>query len=137
MFFLEEGSVALISALALLAGLGGGCGGIVGPSVQADVIDYDEYATGQRKEGAYFAAWGLAFKAATGICIFLTGNVLEWSGFQPNAEQTETAKLALLSLYALFPLVCYGIGAALFTRFELNERQHAEIRRVLEERSRA
>lgn len=137
MFFVQEGSVALISALALLAGLGGGCGGIVGPSVQADVIDYDEYATGERKEGAYFAAWGLAFKAATGICIFLTGNVLEWSGFQPNAEQTETAKLALLSLYALFPLVCYGVGAALFTRFELNEREHAEIRRVLEERSRA
>jgi GPH family glycoside/pentoside/hexuronide:cation symporter len=137
MFFLYEGAIVLISVLAVLAGIGGGCGGIVGPSIQSDVIDYDEYMSGQRKEGAYFAAWGLAFQSATGITMFLTGYVLALSGFVPNAEQTETAKLALLSLYALFPLVCYGIGSWLFARFALDERAHAEIRLELDARARA
>ena len=34
-----------------------GCGGMLGPSVKADVIDDDERRTGQRKEGSYFATW--------------------------------------------------------------------------------
>jgi GPH family glycoside/pentoside/hexuronide:cation symporter len=135
MFFLQEGSVVLISVLAVTAGLAGGCGGMIGPSVQADVIDYDEYRTGERKEGAYFAAWNFVFKCAFGITLFLTGWVLELSGFRPNQEQTETARLALLSLYALYPLVCYGLGTLIFLRFRLDEREHQNIRRALNRRA--
>ena len=137
MFFLEEGSVVLITVLAMTAGLAAGCGGMVGPSVQADVIDYDEYESGQRKEGAYFAAWNFVFKCAFGITLFLTGWVLQLSGFRPNQEQTEGAKLALLSLYALYPLVCYLIGTAIFLRFGLGEREHATIRLALDARARS
>ncbi len=60
--------------------------------------------------------------------------MLELSGFQPNVEQNETAKLALLSLYALYPLVCYVIGALIFARFELGEAEHARIRAALDAR---
>ena len=35
---------------ALLGGMAAGCGGAIGPSVKGDVIDYDEYLTGERKE---------------------------------------------------------------------------------------
>ncbi len=135
MFFLEQGSVVLISVLAVLGGLAGGCGAVVGPSVQADVIDYDEYTTGQRKEGAYFAAWNFVFKGASGITNMLTGFALFWSGFVPNVEQTEFAKLSLLTLYAIFPLVCYLLGAALFLTFSLGEKEHAQIRLALDERA--
>ncbi len=135
MFFLEEGSWILITLLAFTAGTAAGCGGTIGPSVQADVIDFDEYQTGERKEGSYFAAWNFVFKFSFGITLFLTGWVLELSGFRPNVEQTETAKLALLSLYALYPLTCYAIGALIFSRFGLDEQEHARIRRALDARS--
>ena len=137
MFFLQEGSWLLITILAITAGTAAGCGGTVGPSVQADVIDFDEYTTGERKEGAYFAAWNFVFKCAFGITLFLTGWVLELSGFRPNVEQTETAKLALLSLYALYPLTCYAIGALIFARFSLDEREHTRIRAALDARRRS
>jgi GPH family glycoside/pentoside/hexuronide:cation symporter len=137
MFFLREGSVVLISVLAFTAGLAAGCGGTVSPSIQADVIDYDEYQTGERKEGAYYAAWNLVFKASSGLTLMLTGFVLELSGFVPRQEQTETVKLALRSLYALYPMVCFLIGAALFLRFQLDELEHDRIRAVLEERRRS
>jgi GPH family glycoside/pentoside/hexuronide:cation symporter len=135
MFFLTEGAVVLISVLAALAGTAGGCGSVVGPSVQADCIDYDEYCTGQRKEGAYMAAWNFVFKGASGVTLMLTGFVLDFSGFRPNVEQTETAKLALRTLYAIFPLVCYVLGTLLFLRFSLGEKEHAEIRFALDERN--
>lgn len=137
MFLLGEGQVLMYFCLAVGAGLGSGSGAVVGPSIQSDIIDYDEHMSGKRKEGAYFAAWNFVFKSAAGITLMLTGFVLEMSGFVPNAEQTETAKLALSSLYSLFPLVCYLLGAALFTRFSLSEKEHARIRADLDARQAA
>ena len=134
MFFLGEGDAVLISILAASAGLAAGAGGVVSPSIQADVIDYDEYMTGERKEGAYFSAWNFVFKTAFGITLMLTGFVLELAGYVPNVEQSETVKTALLSLYALYPCVCYVIGAALFTRFSLDETEHNKIRAELSRR---
>ena len=134
MIFVGEGSVMLISILAAVLGLTSGAGAVVAPSIQADVIDYDELKTGQRKEGAYFAAWNFVYKLATGITLILTGIVLEAAGFAPNHAQSESALTALRVLYALFPLTCYLIGAALLTRFRLDEREHARIRLELDAR---
>ncbi len=132
MFFLKEGSDILISVLAFICGLGAGSGAVVAPSIQADVIDYDEYKSGKRKEGAYFATWNFVFKSATGLTLMVTGFVLSATGFVPNVEQTDEAKFALLVLYALFPLVCYLGAALIFTRFGLDEKAYMNIRQALD-----
>ena len=115
-------------------GVAAGAGGTVAPSIQADVIDFDEYQTGQRKEGAYFAAWNFVFKASAGVTLILTGFVLEFSGFVPRAEQTEEVKFALRALFALYPFVCYLLGAFLLSRFALNESEYRHIREELDRR---
>jgi GPH family glycoside/pentoside/hexuronide:cation symporter len=135
MFFLHEGSIYLISGLALVGGIAAGCGAMIGPSIQADVIDYDEYTTGQRKEGAYFAAWNFVYKSATGITIMASLWVLELVGFEPNVPQTDAVKLAIVSLYSIAPLVCYLVGAALLSSFSLDEIEHARIRTILDQRA--
>jgi GPH family glycoside/pentoside/hexuronide:cation symporter len=124
----------LIFVLAAFAGLAAGCGGTLGPSVQGDVIDYDEYMTGERKEGSYFAAWNFVYKSALGVMLLLTGFVLDFAGFVPNVEQTMQVKIAMVSLYGLFPLVCYTIGAILFSRFKLDESAYETIRIELDAR---
>lgn len=120
--------------LAVLAGISAGSGGTIGPSVQSDVIDYDELVSGERKEGSYFAAWNFVYKSAAGVMLLLTGFVLEFSGFAPNVEQTQIVKLSIVGLYGLFPLVCNLIGAYLFSKFQLDEKACTEIRRELEVR---
>jgi GPH family glycoside/pentoside/hexuronide:cation symporter len=124
-----------IAVAAVFAGLAAGCGGTISPSVQSDVIDYDEYVTGERKEGSYFAAWNFVYKGGMGVMLLLTGFVLQLAGFVPNQPQTMTVQVAMVTLYGLFPLVCYLVGAALFSRFTLDEQAHAEIRRELDQRS--
>ncbi len=126
--------LAVIIVLAFFAGLANGCGGTLGPSVQGDVIDFDEYQTGERKEGSYFAAWNFVYKSALGVMLLLTGFVLDFAGFVPNQEQTMQVKLAMVSLYGLFPLVCYTIGAILFSRFTLDEKAYEVIRTELDAR---
>ena len=137
--FLEGTTVKIIyiSVLAAFAGLAAGCGGTVSPSIQGDVIDYDEYVTGERKEGSYFAAWNFVYKGAYGVMLLLTGFVLQFSGFVPNQEQTMTVQIAMVTLYGLLPLVCYLIGAALFSRFKFDETAHRKVRAELDRRKRA
>ena len=134
--FLDTVDARLITmiVLAVFAGLAAGCGGTISASIQGDVIDYDEYVTGERKEGTYFAAWNFVYKCAMGAMLMLTGFVLQAAGFVPNEVQSMQTQIAIVSLYSLFPLVCYAIGAMLFRRFKLNEHAYAEIRSVLDAR---
>jgi len=134
MIFVHEGSIALLNVLAFIAGTAAGCGNMIAPSIQADVIDWDEHATGERKEGSYFAAWTFVFKVANGLTLQLTGIVLSFSGYLPNVEQTDGVKYTILALYGLFPMACYLIGSALFSRFQLNEAGYSEIRAELDAR---
>ena len=124
--------IAISFVFAFFAGLAAGCGGMIGPSVQSDIVDYDELVSGERKEGSYFAAWNFVQKSAVGVMLLLTGFVLQFSGFVPNAAQTLEVKIAIVGLYGFFPLVCYFVGAFMFAKFRLDEAACIEIRRKLE-----
>ena len=101
---------------------------MVAPAIIADIVDFDEYLTKERKEGTYSAVWNMVRKGATSLPAVATGFVLQAIGFEPNAEQTESTKFALRALFALLPACGYLLGAALFTRFKFNEKEHTEIR---------
>ena len=63
----------------------------------------------------------------------LTGFVLDFSGFVPNQQQTLTTQVWIVACTACSPLICYAIiGAALFSRFKLNDAAYAEIRQQLD-----
>jgi GPH family glycoside/pentoside/hexuronide:cation symporter len=133
--FVVEGEIGLVVVLLFFAGLSSGCGAAMGPSVMADVIDYDEYVTGERKEGAYSATNGFAIKAANAIIILLVALFLQFSDFTPNAEQTESTKWAFRLIYAGTPFTVYMVGAWIFGRFKLDEAEHARIRAELDARA--
>jgi len=108
-----------------------GCGSVLAPSIQADIVDVDELATGERKEGTYFAAWNLTAKASFALSLFLTGQVLGAAGFLPNVEQPPQVLTVIRLLMAGLPCAVLIGAAALFTRFDLDEARHGEIRAAL------
>jgi GPH family glycoside/pentoside/hexuronide:cation symporter len=135
-FFTSESSFGVLFLVIFLLGLGGGCGAVVAPAIQADVIDYDEYLTGERKEGAYTAIWNFIRKAAGGVTAGVTGFVLQYVGYVPNApDQSEAVQTAILALIGLLPAACYAIGTLLFLRFSLNEDEHRRVVEILHERA--
>jgi len=134
-FFIWENAVVYASVTLVLIGIATGCGGAVGPSLLADVIDLDEHRTGERKEGVYSAGFGFAFKCGAAAIAFLAGWTLTLSGFTPNVEQSASADLALRWLYAGIPFFAFLAGALLFWRyFDLDEADHARIRAELDAR---
>ncbi len=135
-FWVGEGDWLLMALSSLLAGSAGACGNTLGQALKAEVIDFDEYRTGERKEGAYFAGWSFVSKLAGGLMVGLVGYSLAWSGYVENAaEQSELAKNTMTVLTGGVPMVGYAIGALAFTRFKLSETEHARIRAELDERA--
>ena len=135
--FIREGTYFPFMCLAVLTGLNGACGATLGQAIKADVIDYDEYLTGERKEGSYFAAWAFVSKCAGASMVVFVGFGLQWSGYVPNVEQTALTKGVMLFLMGGLPAIAYAIGAIAFSRFKLNQAEHARIRRELDLRARA
>lgn len=136
-FILREGDETILIAGMFLVGFVNGCAPAVAPSLQTDVIDVDEYETGERKEGVYFASWNLLQKSAFGINVMLVGLVLQWAGFVANVEQTAATKRAIGVAFAGLPFLATIGMLILLTRFRLDERMHSRIRVALLERAAA
>ena len=132
--FVGAGDWLLIGALTLVFGATTGAGALLGPSLKADVVDADEARTGERKEGTFFAAWGLAIKMAVGCAILVSGFVLSATGFVPNVEQSPEALTGIRGLVSLFPACCHVVAIALLGRVRMSEREHHEIRRRIRAR---
>ena len=131
-----EGDWHLMAISSLLAGGSSSCANVLGYSLKSEIIDSDEYHTGERKEGAYFAGWSFMNKLGAGIMVAMVGFALEWSDFQPNvAEQTELVKQTIVLLMGGLPLVCFLLGAAAFTRFSLTAEEYTRIRAELDVRA--
>lgn len=130
----EPGQVPFAIGLGALAGLAIGGLDVLTPSIQADVIDCDELATGERKEGVYFAAWHFVAKTGMGISGAAVGFLLSASGFVAGQEQSPETLVAMRFLAAGIPLICYATGLIAFFRFRLTREEHAEIRAQIDER---
>lgn len=135
--FLGEGMLIFWGCISAIQGATAGVGNVIGPSIKADVIDYDEWKTGERKEGAYLAVWTFVQKTAGGLCAILLGFSLQLSGFEPNAEQSQTTQWTILALYGALPGACYAVGTWLLFRFRLDASEHARIRAELDARKAA
>jgi Na+/melibiose symporter-like transporter len=121
--------------LTFLCGFLAGCGAVVQPAIQADVIDYDELTSGDRKEGAYLAVWNLVRKCSAALCALITGLVLQYAGFEPNQLQSEGTIEAIRAIFGLIPAACYIAGGLLFLRFSFNEAEHRAARATIDGRA--
>lgn len=133
-----EGMTALYFAIVLfgIGALGAAAGAFLGPSIQADVIDYDELYTGKRREAQYGALWSIVTKFVVIPSSSVPLAVLGAVGFQPNVEQTEVVKWTILVLFSLVPAVITLTAMVLAFRFPINEAIHREILNGIEKHKR-
>lgn len=123
-----EGDSALLAFGSMAFGVMAGAGNVVGPSLKADVIDWDEAESGERKEGAYFAAWNFVQKAAGGVSGWMIGVMLTATGFVANAAQSDAALLGIRLLASPWPVLLHALAFVLVWRFALDESAHRDAR---------
>jgi len=127
-FFLGPGDAGVYGVLVFLSGIGFGAGLALPSAIQADVIDYDQLLTGQRREGRYIGLWSIAKKLAAALGIGIGLLLLGRTGYSPNVEQTESTVLTLKVLYALVPCLCNLVSIAIISFYPISEKKHAQIR---------
>ena len=126
--FLDEGSWPVVFVLVFLIGIGGSIGNVLSPSVQADVVDYDELGSGERKEGAYVAVWNFVRKAGMALAAGIGGVALSAAGYDGEAEvQSELVRDTIRWVASVVPALLYGVAGMLLLRFSLDEAAHARI----------
>ncbi len=135
LFFLGVGDFVLTLLIAVCFGLMNGCGSVVGPSLKADVVDWDEAETGERKEGSYFAAWNFVQKSAGGVAIWAIGIMLAMTGFVPNVTQSEETIFGMRLLVSVAPCLLHILAMGLMLRFSLDEAAHRNARLRASERT--
>jgi GPH family glycoside/pentoside/hexuronide:cation symporter len=126
-FFLGAGDAALYGVLVFLSGLGFGATVAIPSSMEADVIDYDELLSGQRREGRYLGIWSIARKLAAALGVGLALPILGAVGYQPGVEQTPQVELALRTMYALVPSLCNGVALLIALYYPIDQGVHTRI----------
>jgi GPH family glycoside/pentoside/hexuronide:cation symporter len=106
------------------------------PSMVADVVDYDELSTGERREGAFASIFSWILKVSMTMGLALGGPFLEWSGFkiEAGANQSEEVLTTMRLAFALVPAVGLSGAAVVLSFYRLGPERMAGIRSQLEER---
>jgi GPH family glycoside/pentoside/hexuronide:cation symporter len=133
-FTLGPGDALAYGILVVLSGAGLGATLALPSSMQADVIDYDELLTGERREGQYVGLWSIARKLAAALGVGTALVVLGTAGYQPSVEQTPDVRLTLRVLYCLVPCACNAIAFAVALAYPIDQARHRAIRRGVEAR---
>jgi GPH family glycoside/pentoside/hexuronide:cation symporter len=133
-FFLGPGDAAIYGVLVFLSGIGFGATLAIPSAIQADVIDYDELLTGERREGQYIGLWSISKKFAAAVGIGAGLAMLGMAGYRPNAEQPAAVQMTLRVLYALVPSLCNVVAIVIALAYPISSRIHADIRRAIAQR---
>ena len=136
-FFLGPGDAAIYGVLVFLSGIGFGATLAMPSAIQADVIDYDELLTGERREGQYIGLWSIAKKFAAAVGVGVGLSILGLVGYTPNVEQPEQVRLTLRILYALVPSLCNIIALFIALAYPISSSIHKDIRTAIAQRKKA
>ncbi len=140
LFFLQPNQVGLMYGLAVFVGLGLSTAYIVPWSMLPDVVDFDEFNTGQRREGIFYALVVQIHKIAVAIALFLVGKALDMSGFisstseQLSTTQPESALWTIRLLIGPIPAIVLMGGLAWAYFYPISRSFHGEILLKLIER---
>jgi len=133
-FFLGPGDAAIYGILVFLSGIGFGATLAIPSAIQADVIDYDELLTGERREGQYIGIWSIAKKLAAAIGVGAGLSLLGLAGYTPNVEQSPQVVDTLRALYALVPSLCNIIAFLIALAYPISSGIHQDIRTAITRR---
>lgn len=131
-FFVPSASIGL--AAVVLLGTSIGTFNMLSGILLSEIIDYDELASGKRREALYNCITSIPqrFMTVSGKAFPLLG--LASLGYQPNVEQNQAVKWFLRGLISFTPIFM-GVASALIMRgFPLSDEKHREVVQAIAQR---
>ena len=139
-FTIQPGDTSYLLVIAALAGIGVSAAYTLPDSLFADVIEWDELRTRRRQEGIFYGIRTLIRKLTGALVIFLTLQLLGWSGYISPPDgmlqftQTDSALRMIRLLVSPFGAVILCGTILLAWGFPLSREKYTRIQKLLEQR---
>jgi glycoside/pentoside/hexuronide:cation symporter, GPH family len=136
-YTIQPGEINYLLVIAALAGIGVSAAYILPDSILPDVIEWDELRTGRRQEGVYYGIRTLIRKITGALIIFITLQVLGWSGYQAPPEGATQFTQPDSALFMIRMMVSFiGAGILLGTillawSYPLSREKYQRIQKLL------
>ncbi|MBI3167806.1 MAG: MFS transporter [Chloroflexi bacterium] len=136
-FTIQPGETNYLLLIAALAGIGVSAAYILPDSILPDVIEWDELRTGRRQEGIYYGIRTLIRKLTGAGVIFVTLQILGWSGYQAPPDGVTQFQQPESALFMIRMMDSF-IGAAILLgtiiiawSYPLTRERYQKIQRLL------
>ena len=132
---IQPGQFYFLYAVFVVAGIGYGGLMAVPGSMVADVIDFDEYNTGERREGTFFGVWEFFRKASNNTSIWLVLQLLALAGFVQQQEiQAPGVDNVIRLMFGGLAGLVYLTGAVVMLCYTYDRKSVDEIQKKLREK---
>ncbi len=133
MFFVGEGQIYFMGAMELVRGFGSSAIAVLIPAMIADIIDYDEFKTGRRREAQFGAFLGLLPKFVAILSGALPLAVLGIVGYDPALSTVSSAThFTIRILYSILPFSFHAVCMVILFFYPLSAKVHEAIREGVE-----
>ncbi|MBD2231924.1 MFS transporter [Phormidium tenue] len=130
----QPGQVVWMYTLGVIAGMGVATLYMVPFAMLPDVIDLDELNTGLRREGLYFSALVFLQKLGLALALFVSGQLLSWTGYAASATAQPAAALtAIRLLIGPLPALLLAGGLWFCYRYPISRDRHQQILLALQQ----
>jgi glycoside/pentoside/hexuronide:cation symporter, GPH family len=103
-------------------------------SMIPDTVEFGEWKSGTRAEGAIFGLVIFSQKVALGLGTGLIGLLLDQIGYRPNQPQDAATIEGIRAIFTLVPLTLGLCAGALIWFYPLDQRTHGELVRLINDR---
>jgi glucuronide carrier protein len=139
--FFAPGNMLWLVLLALaIKGVGASLINTVMFGLEADTVEYGEWKTGRRSEGATYALFSFTRKVtqslggALGAWALAIGAYVAASAANPNPVQPASAIIAIKFTIGLLPAIAALLAMLIFIKYPLNDKRFQQIRDETEAR---
>ncbi|MGO4600041.1 glycoside-pentoside-hexuronide (GPH):cation symporter [Terrabacter sp. 2RAF25] len=138
LFFTPTGAAAPALIFLGVKGIGAALINTIMFGLEADTVEYGEWKSGKRSEGATYAVFSFTRKitqsigGAVGAAALAFGGYLSATASVPNPVQPESAVMAIRVTIGLLPALVALIAMAIFWKYPLTDQRFREIRNETE-----
>ena len=140
LFFAPANMFWLVLLTLAIKGIGASLINTVMFGLEADTVEYGEWKTGKRSEGATYALFSFTRKVtqsiggAVGAWALAIGGYIAASAANPSPVQPERAIIAIKATIGLLPALAALIAMLIFIKYPLNDERFKQIRNETEAR---
>jgi GPH family glycoside/pentoside/hexuronide:cation symporter len=139
-FLVGPGETTLLVLLAIFSGIGVSTAYLIPWSMMPDVIEFDEWETGNRREGIFYGFMVFMQKTTIAVAIWGVSQALNYSGYitptdaVPQPVQPEAALQMVRLFVGPLPAAILALSLVVAYFYPISRHLHAEMRAALARR---